>query len=181
MNSYDYQKLRGLKRKVELINLRGGKCEKCGYSNNVAGFDFHHRNPEDKKFQLDMRHLSNQSMNVILEEFDKCDLMCANCHREYHSPELKMELVMDTIKNADESIVEVREKKVIVCCDCGCDINYGSTRCTPCNNKHKTNPNKPDIVVLLEEMSEHSVTWCSKKYGVSRTTIDKWLGKKLSR
>lgn len=179
MNHYDYQKLRGLKRKVELINLRGGKCEKCGYCKNVAGFDFHHRKPEDKKFQLDMRHLSNQSMNVILEEFDKCDLLCANCHRETHSPELEMELVLEIIKDADQSIVEVKVSPT--CCDCGCEINHGSTRCKPCKDKHFTNPDKPELSVLIEEVNQNGVTWCSKKYGVSRRTIDRWLGKKVSK
>lgn len=30
-NDYNTQKLRGLKRKLELIKSRGGKCELCGY------------------------------------------------------------------------------------------------------------------------------------------------------
>jgi hypothetical protein len=179
MNDYEYQKLRGLKRKVELINLRCGKCEKCGYDKNVAGFDFHHRNPEVKKFQLDMRHLSNQTMSVILEEFDKCDLLCANCHRETHSPELEMGLVLEQIKGANESIITVKTKPT--CCDCGCNINHGSTRCIECNNKYKTNPYKPDLLILVEEVKLNSVTWCSKKYGVSRRTIDRWLGKKVTK
>ncbi|TXG85728.1 MAG: hypothetical protein E6R13_01730, partial [Spirochaetes bacterium] len=56
-NTYEYQKLRGLKRKIELIELKGGCCERCGYNKNVAAFDFHHKNPEQKDYQLDMRRL----------------------------------------------------------------------------------------------------------------------------
>lgn len=175
MNSYDYQKLRGLKRKIQLINLRGGKCKKCGYDKNLAGFDFHHKEPNDKKFQLDMRHLSNQSMGVIMEEFEKCELLCANCHRETHSPELEMTNVLSLIKDVDESIILIKETGKPKCCDCGCEINYTHKRCTACNNKHKTSPNKPSIDVLKLEHKEHGVTWCSLKYGVSRKTINRWL------
>lgn len=180
MNTYNYQKLRGLKRKVELINLRGGKCEICGYDKNIAAFDFHHITPKDKKISLDARHLSNQSMSVILEELKKCILLCANCHRETHSPELEMALVIEIIKDADQSIIEVKEKVAVTCCDCKCEINYGSTRCIPCNNIFKTNPNKPKLELLMEEAKANGITWCSKKYNVSRRTIDRWLGKKVS-
>lgn len=31
-NDYNTQKLRGLKRKLELVKSRGGKCELCGYA-----------------------------------------------------------------------------------------------------------------------------------------------------
>lgn len=55
-NNYGNQKLRGLKRKYEAILKKGGKCENCGYNENISALDFHHINPEDKEFQLDMRH-----------------------------------------------------------------------------------------------------------------------------
>lgn len=31
-NNYPQQKLRGMKRKYEAVQARGGKCERCGYS-----------------------------------------------------------------------------------------------------------------------------------------------------
>nr|DAJ95294.1 MAG TPA: GROUP II INTRON-ENCODED PROTEIN LTRA/RNA, GROUP II INTRONS, RIBONUCLEOPROTEIN.8A [Caudoviricetes sp.] len=67
--NYNTQKLRGLKRKLELIKSRGGKCELCSYDRNIAVLEFHHINPDEKEFQLDMRHLSNTSLERLKEDF----------------------------------------------------------------------------------------------------------------
>lgn len=96
-NDYNTQKLRGLKRKLELIKSRGGKCELCGYDRNIAVLEFHHINPDEKEFQLDMRHLSNTSLERLKEEADKSQLLCANCHREVHNPHLGMDEVEDLV------------------------------------------------------------------------------------
>lgn len=84
-NSYLAQQERGKKRKLLLIQENGGECCKCGYSRNYSALEFHHIN--DKKFQLDLRSLSNRSMSSIREEMSKCILICSNCHRELHHPE----------------------------------------------------------------------------------------------
>jgi DNA-binding protein Fis len=177
MNNYDYQKIRGLRRKLELIKLRGGKCEICGYCKNVAAFDFHHINPKEKSFQLDLRHLSNQSMSVIIEEFEKCKLLCSNCHREIHSPNLDLESAKLLVENSDESIIQVKEKKENKCIDCGVEINLESKRCVTCQNINKRKVERPDLEILLNEIKNNSQEWCANKYGVSRTTIRRWLEK----
>ena len=87
-NCYEYQKARAIYRKKLIITLKGGKCGGCGYSKNLAAMELHHNDPQNKSFQLDARHLSNSSMERIFEELTKCVLLCANCHREYHNPEL---------------------------------------------------------------------------------------------
>lgn len=84
--SYPAQRARGLKRKLELIERAGGKCSICGYNKNIAALCFHHLNPSEKEMHLDMRSLSNNSMNVIENEFSKCQLLCMNCHTEVHNP-----------------------------------------------------------------------------------------------
>ncbi len=48
-NTYNYQYIRALKRKMYLISERGGCCEICGYNKNLAAFDFHHKNPKEKQ------------------------------------------------------------------------------------------------------------------------------------
>ena len=86
--NYVTQQSRGLKRKLELIAKFGSKCKKCGYSKNYSALSFHHINPLTKKFGLDLRACSNHNWQLLLEEANKCELLCLNCHAETHHPEL---------------------------------------------------------------------------------------------
>lgn len=74
-------------RKLKLIEMSGGKCVKCGYCKNYSALSFHHTNPENKTFTLDSRKLSNTNWNSILKEWEKCELLCLNCHMETHCPD----------------------------------------------------------------------------------------------
>jgi 5-methylcytosine-specific restriction endonuclease McrA len=87
-NSYEAQKARALKRKLYFIEKLGGKCCKCGYHKNISALEFHHLDPSEKEFGADARHLSNTSMEKLEREIEKCILVCANCHREIHHPDL---------------------------------------------------------------------------------------------
>jgi hypothetical protein len=86
--SYQAQKKRGLERKLEFVQKLGGKCSRCGYATNIAGLSFHHIS--NKKFQLDVRAFSNRKIEPILQEIDKCVLLCHNCHAEIHNPGLDL-------------------------------------------------------------------------------------------
>lgn len=91
LQSYEAQKRRGLARKLDLIKKAGGRCSICGYDKNLAALVFHHTVSSAKDFKLDMRSLSNRKLNPILEEIDKCILVCANCHAELHNPRLNLD------------------------------------------------------------------------------------------
>jgi len=84
---YSSQKIRGVERKLLLVKNRGGKCSICGYRKNLAALTFHHINPKEKEFKLDMRSLSNRKLSRINNEFKKCILVCHNCHAELHNPQ----------------------------------------------------------------------------------------------
>ena len=89
--SYQAQQQRGHNRKLELIRIKGRKCSICGYRRNSSALEFHHINPEEKGFQLDLRSLSNRKWESVLEEAKKCILLCSNCHAEHHHPENMLE------------------------------------------------------------------------------------------
>jgi hypothetical protein len=85
--SYQAQQKRGRERKLQLIEMKGMECERCGYNKNYAALEFHHPAPEDKEFQLDLRSLSNRRWAAILREVKSCRLLCSNCHAEEHNPQ----------------------------------------------------------------------------------------------
>ena len=85
--SYQAQQARGRKRKLELIAIKGEQCERCGYKKNYSALEFHHVKPVSKRFQLDLRSLSNRKWDAVLEEAEKCILLCSNCHAEEHNPD----------------------------------------------------------------------------------------------
>lgn len=71
--------------KIQAIEYLGCKCEGCGLSypdEPYVIFDFHHRDPKDKKY--DWKGMSKQTKEVRQSELDKCALLCANCHRKAH-------------------------------------------------------------------------------------------------
>lgn len=70
------------KRKQELVEYKGGKCEICGYDKSFWALHFHHKNPLEKDFQI-----SNGNPRSIVfdkKEVEKCILVCSNCHAEIH-------------------------------------------------------------------------------------------------
>jgi hypothetical protein len=70
--------------KLKAIEYKGGCCEACAYSKCVAALSFHHRDPTQKDFGIS-RLINTMSWPRIVEELDKCSLLCLVCHTEVHS------------------------------------------------------------------------------------------------
>lgn len=66
--------------KLKLIQACGGKCKQCGYDKCPAVLEFHHLQPEHKQMGVSNGH--TMSFDRLLIEAQKCQLLCANCHRE---------------------------------------------------------------------------------------------------
>ena len=62
--------------KIKLIELYGNSCKICGYDKNYAALEFHHRDPKQKDFELGGIK-SSTITKEILEEVEKCDLLCS--------------------------------------------------------------------------------------------------------
>lgn len=60
--------------------LRDKSCIDCGFS-DVRALDFDHKNPNDKKTDVSAMVRSAFSWDTIMEEINKCEIRCANCHR----------------------------------------------------------------------------------------------------
>jgi len=76
-------------RKIKCVEYKGGKCLKCGYDKCLAALEFHHRKPKYKNKLLEGNRAFSikGKWNELKKELNKCDLLCANCHREVHARE----------------------------------------------------------------------------------------------
>lgn len=70
------------KRKFLVSYKKGLKCQVCGESDSVC-LVFHHRNPKEKDFYVGCS-VSGYSLERIMKEIAKCDVLCANCHAKLH-------------------------------------------------------------------------------------------------
>ena len=77
------KRIRGRKHKKLLLEQFGGECLICGYDRCPASFDFHHPVPEEKGFNI-ASEMGSMTYQALLEETEKCVLLCSNCHRELH-------------------------------------------------------------------------------------------------
>lgn len=63
---------------VEFLNLH--PCVDCGES-DIRTLEFHHRDPNEKIENISSM-IRSYSLAVLKEEINKCDVLCANCHRK---------------------------------------------------------------------------------------------------
>lgn len=79
---------RTLSRRSELrswLDARKRKrgCSRCAVD-TPACLDFHHRNEETKRMAVGRMITFGYGKDMLREEIRKCDVLCANCHRELH-------------------------------------------------------------------------------------------------
>jgi len=86
---------RGKQRKKNLVDMLGGKCKMCNYDKCLNALDFHHRDPDTKTFGLTLNVLWSKPWDLLVNESMKCDVLCANCHREIHTKEKRDEAYRD--------------------------------------------------------------------------------------
>lgn len=74
--------------RTELINkIKNVPCLDCGNSYPPYVMDFDHRDPGQKSFSIGGKGKNEHTLALLLEEIAKCDVVCANCHRERtHGP-----------------------------------------------------------------------------------------------
>jgi hypothetical protein len=74
---YQRERLDGQGSAIDMLKLEMG-CMDCGYAENPVALDFDHVKGV-KLLNIGMNR--HRDINLILEEIDKCEVVCANCHR----------------------------------------------------------------------------------------------------
>jgi transposase len=67
--------------RAAIIREAGGQCVLCGYDRYVGALQFHHLEPNEKRFGISSRGITRSAARVR-DEARKCVLLCGNCHAE---------------------------------------------------------------------------------------------------
>jgi len=89
-------------------------CEMCGYNKHPRALEFHHNNEDEKLFMISKIrkrfHNINDLSKSITDELDKCQILCANCHRMQHSNKEKFEKYKTEIYEKVKTLDTEKEK-----------------------------------------------------------------------
>jgi len=67
--------------KAWMNEIKSKPCRDCGGIFEVCCMDFDHREGTKKTYNIGSMFAHHYSAELIQIELDKCDLVCANCHR----------------------------------------------------------------------------------------------------
>lgn len=67
------------------------KCQSCG-EDRYWVLDFHHIDSQTKDNEVS-NLVNTCSKTKVLEEIDKCKVLCSNCHRDLHYQEKQMQYI----------------------------------------------------------------------------------------
>ena len=70
--------------KLKLVELKGGKCQLCSFSEYVGALEFHHVDPKEKDKNVS-RLIKSKINQQVIDEINKCVLVCSNCHKMIHA------------------------------------------------------------------------------------------------
>ena len=169
------------RRKENLIRVLGSCCCLCGYNKCIGALEFHHVEPENKKYQLSSGNC--HKIEDDLEEAKKCILVCANCHREIHTTDIyqNVDLWKYQIYNDDfANSLLVKEQEECKCSNCGKIISRYSKSgmCSSCvqigKRKVENRPSREELKKLIREMP---FTKIAELYNCTDNAVRKWCDK----
>lgn len=89
--------------KQKMITAMGGCCQICGYDRCQEALEFHHIDPSVKEMGFGKARANPKAISKLLDELEKCILLCANCHREIH---IGLVDLPETYARLDRSLVQ---------------------------------------------------------------------------
>lgn len=73
--------LRRTFRENMLALLKNRECALCG-ENDIRVLEFDHLSPKSKGFSISQAVKLGHSWDVVIKEINKCQILCANCHKK---------------------------------------------------------------------------------------------------
>jgi len=144
------------KTKQQALDYKGSKCSVCGYDKCMGAMHFHHVYPDDKKFTI-ASYMFNK-FDSLVEELEKCILVCSNCHSEIHAGLIDaIEIYEKQQKIFTKYTTPIKEEKIK-------QIKQPIER-----------PTKRPAKEILEKLVwETSCVKIGEMYGVSDNAVNKW-------
>lgn len=169
------------RRKENLVKVCGNKCNLCNYNKDIGALEFHHIDKTQKLYGIS-KNGTCHDLEKDLKEVKKCILVCANCHREIHSGNYSIELLMNKkIFNEDfandlrKAKKKLFEKTIYRCKNCNKPIEkMGITGlCEKCY-KESLRLGRPSREELKDMIRNMSFVKIGEKFKVSDNAIRKW-------
>jgi len=70
------------RKKAMVVAAKSVPCAICHETFPTCCIDMHHRNPEEKKYEIG--DFKRWGIKYLEEELEKCVALCACCHRKLH-------------------------------------------------------------------------------------------------
>jgi hypothetical protein len=161
--------------KIQAVEYKGGKCEKCGYNKCIGALEFHHKDPNAKDFGIASKGYT-RSWEKVKKELDKCILVCSNCHREIHEADKEQKLSLHSKEKKRKSL----EKRFCEACNTLFKPSHSKTKyCSiNCSSKSKEKIDWPSHEKLQEMVNNSNYSAVGRKLGVSDNAVRKRLNNK---
>ena len=157
----------------------------CGYNKPVpSAYDFHHRDPSQKELSISGKTIS---LEILIKEVDKCDLLCRNCHAELHDSVYAEKRKNAIVRYKNNLLKRLQIKQCIFCgkdfqckkrtqrfCSSYCFSQSRKVHIIVDENKERKisrNPPKEELEKLIPLYSWREL---GRKYGVSDNAVKKW-------
>lgn len=180
--------------KQQAIEILGSKCMKCGEDKTYM-LDCHHMNVQEKEKNVSQL-LTHVKIEAFFLEIQKCILLCANCHREFHYLHrltgLSTEDFVDltnfnpSFPNSDRTYQFINANGLptqytYICIKCKQEIKrtYKNSdteagMCRTCTDILRRTCPRPSKEQLLQELTDKNFCAVGAKYRVTDNAIRKW-------
>lgn len=83
--------------------MQNFSCKFCSES-SIECLDWHHLDPSTKRDTVSTLLNEYRSMQSVLDEMEKCIVVCSNCHRKIHANKISTEgISAETISQSDRA------------------------------------------------------------------------------
>jgi hypothetical protein len=149
-----YKSTSTLKERLYKEGLKERMCEKCGQGEEWYG----------EHMSLILDHINGINNDNRIENLR---IVCPNCNATL--PTHCRGNLLKIKKEKTQKILKLNY------CNCGKIIDINANKCKKCYQLSRRKTNRPPYDQLLKEVKETNYCAVGRKYGVSDTTIRKWL------